>query len=76
MRQRIHRKPDVDPNWVDPEKAERAQRDKLHQQFIAGLSDQDSVLKTDHFDASKPEKPIKLSDLEHQKDTKLGKFRF
>ena len=72
MRQRIHRKPDVDPSWVDPEQSEREEREKLHQKFIEGLTGQESVLKAD---ASKNESPIKLSELEQQKETKLGKFQ-
>ena len=68
IRPRNHRRPDTDPNWVDPEITKRVEEEKLHQQFVEGLSDSDPVIN----DASKKNDPIKLIQIEHTKDSKLG----
>ena len=70
VRPRTHRRPDPDPNWVDPEIAERAKNEQLHQQFVTGLSDSDPVLN----DASIKKEPVKLEQIEHTNDSKLGIF--
>ena len=70
IRPRNHRRPEKDPNWVDPEITERAENEKLHQKFVEGLSDHDLP----NNDASTKPAPIRLEQLEHAKDSKLGKF--
>ena len=72
IRQRDHRLPAPDPNWVDPGIATKIEHDKMHQKFVEGLSDTEPAATVN--DASTNEKPIKIETLEHAKETKLGKY--